>query len=161
MSLGDKATSLKVGDTVVYSKFGIGVTDLSIKGEEFAVLKEEDIIGTFPHSGATAADVASLKPLFDRVLVRVAEAKTSTKGGVLLPESAKEKPLVGVVVAVGPGKEKEPMRLAPVRHAETFTGSMWLTLFDAWQGDKVVYFKYAGDKMTVCSALTHVCFLTT
>lgn len=62
--------------------------------------------------------MASLRPLFDRVLVRVAEAKSATKGGVLLPESAKEKPLVGDVVAVGPGKEgkdgKEEMRLAPV-----------------------------------------------
>jgi chaperonin GroES len=52
VSVGDKATALKAGDTVVYSKFGIGVTDLQIKGEEYAVLKEEDIIGTFPSSGA-------------------------------------------------------------------------------------------------------------
>jgi hypothetical protein len=52
VSVGDKAESLKAGDTVVYSKFGIGVTDLEIKGEEYAVLKEEDIIGTFPKSGA-------------------------------------------------------------------------------------------------------------
>ena len=128
MSIGDKCVSVKVGDTVVYSKFGIGVTDLEIKGEEFAVLKEEDIIGTFPTTGAaTAADVASLQPLFDRVLVKVAEAKTATKGGVLLPESAKEKPVVGEVLAVGPGKEKEDMKLVV--------------------GDKVVYFRYGGDKM--------------
>jgi chaperonin GroES len=46
---------------------------------------------------------------------------------VLLPESAKEKPVVGEVLAVGPGKEKEDMKLAA--------------------GDKVVYFKYGGDKM--------------
>jgi hypothetical protein len=52
VSVGDKAAALKPGDTVVYSKFGIGVTDLEIKGEEYAVLKEEDIIGTFPRSGA-------------------------------------------------------------------------------------------------------------
>ena len=53
VSVGDKTSALKAGDTVVYSKFGIGVTDLEIKGEEYAVLKEEDIIGTFPASGAT------------------------------------------------------------------------------------------------------------
>ena len=52
MSVGEKTSALKVGDTVVYSKFGIGVTDLEIKGEEYAVLREEDIIGTFPSSGA-------------------------------------------------------------------------------------------------------------
>ena len=52
VSVGDKTSALKAGDTVVYSKFGIGVTDLEIKGEEYAVLKEEDIIGTFPKSGA-------------------------------------------------------------------------------------------------------------
>lgn len=149
VSIGDKCVSVKVGDTVVYSKFGIGVTDLEIKGEEFAVLKEEDIIGVFPTDGAaaTASDVASLRPLFDRVLVKarrcrsdrcaqvahayvlaqVAEAKAATKGGVLLPESAKEKPVVGEVLATGPGKEKEEMKLVA--------------------GDKVVYFKYGGDKM--------------
>ena len=54
VSVGDKTSALKAGDTVVYSKFGIGVTDLEIKGEEYAVLKEEDIIGTFPKSGAPA-----------------------------------------------------------------------------------------------------------
>jgi co-chaperonin GroES (HSP10) len=76
VSIGDKCVSVKVGDTVVYSKFGIGVTDLEIKGEEFAVLKEEDIIGVFPTGGAaaTASDVASLRPLFDRVLVKVVAA---------------------------------------------------------------------------------------
>ena len=77
--------------------------------------------------GATAADVSRLQPIFDRVLVRVAEAKAATKGGVLLPESAKEKPVVGTVVSCGPGKTDEPMKLVA--------------------GDKVVYFKYAGDKM--------------
>ena len=127
VSVGDKTSALKAGDTVVYSKFGVGVTDLQIKGEEFAVLKEEDIIGIFPSSNATAGDVSKLRPLFDRVLVQVAETKAQTKGGVLLPESAKEKPAVGTVVAVGPGKKDEPMKLAA--------------------GDKVVYFKYAGDKM--------------
>ena len=55
VSVGDKTSALKAGDTVVYSKFGIGVTDLEIKGEEYAVLKEEDIIGTFPKSGAPAS----------------------------------------------------------------------------------------------------------
>ena len=105
-------------------------------------------------AGATAADIALLKPLFDRVLVQVAEAKAASKGGVLLPgapraerehapckgsrarpraESAKEKPLVGVIVAAGPGKKDEEMKLAV--------------------GDKVVYFKYAGDKMMVRAPL--------
>lgn len=123
--MGKGCKTLKVGDTVVYSKWGIGVTDLAMQGDEYAVIREMDIIGTFPSSGAracaarrlptvfsqlrpvpppvprsiahpgpapnprspgaTAADVAKLTPLFDRVLVRVAEAADTSKGGVLLP----------------------------------------------------------------------------
>jgi chaperonin GroES len=51
----------------------------------------------------------------------------SSKGGVLLPESAKEKPATGMVLAVGPGGKKDKMKLKV--------------------GDKVVFFKYAGEKM--------------
>jgi len=70
---------------------------------------------------------AARKWLTHTLLAQVAEAKAATKGGVLLPESAKEKPVVGEVLATGPGKEKEDMKLLA--------------------GDKVVYFKYGGDKM--------------
>ena len=51
----------------------------------------------------------SIKPLADRVLVKPAEAEQKTAGGIIIPDTAKEKPQKGVVVAVGPGKKDEPM----------------------------------------------------
>ena len=55
----------------------------------------------------------NMKPLGNRVLVKRSEAKT-TKGGIILPDSAKEKPKEGVVVAVGPGKRDETGKLTPM-----------------------------------------------
>jgi chaperonin GroES len=52
-----------------------------------------------------------LKPLADRVLIEPAPAETKTASGIIIPDNAKEKPLKGVVVAVGPGKKDEPMTL--------------------------------------------------
>ena len=95
---------LKPGDTVLYSKFGLGCTDLTLGGKPHILLRESDVIGTMPRSGATAADVPQLRPLGDRVLLKVQPAADVTAGGVVLPDSAKEKPIVGEVVAVGPGK---------------------------------------------------------
>ena len=51
----------------------------------------------------------TIKPLADRVLVKPAEAEQKTAGGIIIPDTAKEKPQQGVVVAVGPGKKDEPM----------------------------------------------------
>ena len=62
---------LSVGDTVVYSKFGIGAYDVRLGGEDYTLIKEDDIIGTMPRQGATAADVPELKPGGDRVLLKV------------------------------------------------------------------------------------------
>jgi chaperonin GroES len=69
-------------------------------------------------------------PQGDRVLVEVAEAEEKTAGGIIIPDSAKEKPQKGVVVAVGPGKKKdEPMTVKV--------------------GDKVLYGKYSGTEITI------------
>ena len=51
----------------------------------------------------------SIKPLADRVLVKPAEAEQKTAGGIIIPDTAKEKPQQGTVIAVGPGKKDEPM----------------------------------------------------
>ena len=51
----------------------------------------------------------NVKPLADRVLIEPAPAETKTVGGIIIPDTAKEKPQKGVVVAVGPGKKDEPM----------------------------------------------------
>lgn len=118
--------TLSPGDTILYSKFGIGVTELEVAGEAHILIREEDVLGTLPSSGATAADVPRLQPLHDRVLVKVQESAGVSIGGVLLPDSARSKPLSGEVVAVGPGKfDKDGARIPPRLQ----------------KGDKVVYFK--------------------
>ena len=71
--VGDKKQEffLQVGQTVLYSKFGLGVTDLLVQGEEHCLIKEDDCIGIMPKSGATADDIPHLKPNGDRVLLKV------------------------------------------------------------------------------------------
>lgn len=72
---------------------------------------------------------SSVKPLADRVLVEPAEAETKTAGGIIIPDTAKEKPQRGKVVAVGNGKPDEPMTVKV--------------------GDVVLYGKYAGTEIQV------------
>ena len=133
--------SLKTGDTVLYSKFGIGTTDLLIQGEEHILIREEDVIGVMPHSSATADDIPELKPIGDRVFVKVQEQGEVTMGGVILPDSAKERPVSGTVVRVGDGKlEEDGTRKAPKLKA----------------GDKIVYFKWAGDAMETPSGEKYI-----
>ena len=132
-AIGPECKQITVGATVLYSKFGIGCTDLKIKGEDYTMIKESDLIGTFPNSGARANDIPKLQPCGDRVLLAVEKASSETKGGILLTEGAKEKPIVGSVLAVGPGKVGEDGATKPMTLAV---------------GDKVIYFKYAGDQMS-------------
>ncbi len=70
-----------------------------------------------------------IKPLADRVLVEPAAAEEKTAGGIIIPDTAKEKPQKGTVAAVGPGKKDEPMTVKV--------------------GDQVLYGKYAGTEITV------------
>ena len=72
-----------------------------------------------------------MKPLGNRVLIKRAEAKT-TKRGILLPDSAKEKPKVGEVIAVGPGKADSDGKLLPM-HVSV--------------GDQVLFSAYAGTQV--------------
>ena len=76
----------------------------------------------------------AVKPLEDRVLVKPVEKESVTSSGLYLPESSKEKPIHGTVVAVGPGKRLENGNLA----------SMSVTV-----GDTVVYASYAGTEVEV------------
>jgi chaperonin GroES len=76
----------------------------------------------------------NLKPLADRVVIKPAAAEERTKGGIILPDTAKEKPVIGEVVAVGPGKVSEEGKKV----------SMELKV-----GDKVLYGKYSGTEVTV------------
>ena len=75
----------------------------------------------------------NIQPLGDRVIVKPLEAETKTKGGILLPDTAKEKPQEGKIVAVGKGKMLEN---GTVHALEVKTG------------DKVLYGKYTGNEIT-------------
>ncbi len=74
------------------------------------------------------ADV-KIKPLAYRVVVKAAEAETKTAGGIIIPDSAKEKPQKGTVVAVGPGKKDEPTSVKV--------------------GDSILYGKYSGTEINI------------
>ena len=76
----------------------------------------------------------AVKPLEDRILVKPTEAETMTDSGLYLPESAKEKPMTGKVVAVGPGKLLD--------NGERVKPSVS-------KGDTVVYGKYAGTEIEI------------
>ena len=75
-----------------------------------------------------------LKPLNDRVVVEPSKAEEKTAGGIVLPEAAKEKPLTGKVVAVGPGKMNDDGKRTPL---------------DVKKGDKVLFGKYGGSDVEV------------
>lgn len=78
---------------------------------------------------AISINVSTVKPLGDRVFVKVSPAEEKTAGGILLPDNAQEKPQIGEVVAVGPGKRNDDGSRAEL---------------DVKVGDKVLYSKYAG-----------------
>ncbi len=75
------------------------------------------------------AKKVNVKPLHDRVIVRAAAAEEKTAGGIIIPDTAKEKPQKGTVVAAGAGKKDEPMTVKV--------------------GDTVLYGKYAGTEINV------------
>ena len=69
----------------------------------------------------------NIKPLADRVIIEASAAEEKTSGGIIIPDTAKEKPQKGVVVAVGPGTKDEPLTVKV--------------------GDTVLYGKYAGTEI--------------
>lgn len=75
-----------------------------------------------------------IRPLYDRVLVKRVEEETRTQGGLFLPESAKEKPSEGVVLAVGQGRINDRGEVHPLVVQE---------------GDRVLFGKYAGNEIKV------------
>ena len=74
----------------------------------------------------------SLRPLGDRVIVEPVEKEEMTAGGIILPETAKEKPQQGTIVAVGPGRRDEEGKRIPM---------------DVKVGDRVLFAKYAGTEV--------------
>ena len=76
-----------------------------------------------------AKSSVNVRPLADRVLVEPAAAETKTAGGIIIPDTVKEKPMRGKIVAVGNGKPEEPMTVKV--------------------GDTVLYGKYAGTELSI------------
>jgi chaperonin GroES len=76
-----------------------------------------------------AAATLSITPLHDRVIVQPAAAEEKSAGGIIIPDTAKEKPQRGTVLAAGPGKKDEPVTVKA--------------------GDTVLYGKYAGTEITM------------
>lgn len=75
-----------------------------------------------------------LRPLQDRIIVKRLEEETKTAGGIFIPETAKEKPQKGEVVAVGNGKKTDDGKILPI---------------DVKTGDKVLFGKYAGTEIKI------------
>jgi len=81
-----------------------------------------------------ALKFTTVKPLGDRILVKVSAPEERTEGGILLPDTAKEKPQIGEVIAVGPGSHKKDGSCQPI---------------DVKVGDQVLYSKYGGTDITL------------
>jgi len=75
-----------------------------------------------------------IRPLQDRVLVKRIEEEEKTEGGIIIPDTAKEKPQMGEIIAAGKGKKTEEGKVIPL---------------DVKKGDKVLFSKYAGNEVKV------------
>ena len=78
--------------------------------------------------------MANVRPLSDRILVKRVAAETKTKGGIIIPDTAKEKPIEGIVAAVGPGKVRD-------------NGSVREPLLK--KGDRILFGKYDGTEVKI------------
>ena len=76
----------------------------------------------------------TFRPLHDRVVVKRLEGEEKTKGGIIIPDSAKEKPQEGKVIAVGPGGRDESGKLTPL---------------DVKAGDRVLFGKWSGSEVKI------------
>ncbi|MDR0966403.1 MAG: co-chaperone GroES [Myxococcales bacterium] len=75
-----------------------------------------------------------IRPLQDRVIVKRVQEEEKTKGGIIIPDSAKEKPLEGIIVAAGKGKVMEDGKVRPL---------------DLKEGDRVLFGKYSGTEIKI------------
>jgi len=75
-----------------------------------------------------------IRPLQDRVIVKRVEEDEKTKGGIIIPDTAKEKPIEGKIVAVGKGKVREDGKVQPL---------------DVKKGDRILFAKYAGTDVKI------------
>jgi chaperonin GroES len=82
----------------------------------------------------SVATIKKIKPLSDRVIVKPLEKELEQKGGIIIPDTAKEKPQEGEIIAAGPGKRDEQGKLIPM---------------DVKAGDRILYGKYSGTEIKI------------
>jgi chaperonin GroES len=95
------------------------------------VKDQQDLVLLLVHNGGCSKMAVNLTPLHDRVIVKRIEEKETVKGGIIIPDSAKEKPQEGEVIAVGAGR-REKGELIPL---------------DVKPGDRVLFGKYGGTEI--------------
>src|SRR3954447_12277971 len=110
--------------TILLSPFGMKLVYLRVPDKSMGVYISNKIkINTI------MAKKLNITPLHDRVIVKPAAAEEKTAGGIIIPDTAKEKPQRGIVLAAGPGKKDEPVTVK--------------------EGDTVLYGKYAGTEIQI------------
>ena len=118
---------VKVGDKVLFGKYS--GTEVKMDGDELVVMREEDMAKM------------KFRPLHDRVVVKRIDAESKTKGGIIIPDTAKEKPQEGEVISVGPGAlDDNGKRVVPDVKAGDFV------LFGKWSGTEV---KIDGEELLI------------
>src|ERR1700746_2771382 len=85
-------------------------------------------------AGELGAKLMKFRPLHDRIAIRRLEGEEKTKGGIIIPDTVKEKPQEGEVIAVGPGGRDESGKLTPL---------------DVKKGDKVLFGKWSGTEVKI------------
>jgi chaperonin GroES len=95
----------------------------------------QERIGATPRSAAPGGTgFMKIRPLQDRILVRRIEEEETTKGGIIIPDTAKEKPQEGKIIAVGKGKVSDDGKVTPL---------------DVKKGDRILFSKYAGTEINI------------
>jgi chaperonin GroES len=89
--------------------------------------------GKFPFCNSEV-EAMKFRPLHDRVVVRRIEENTKTAGGIIIPDTVKEKPMQGEIVAIGPGARDEAGKLVPL---------------DVKKGDKILFGKWSGTEVKI------------
>jgi len=100
-------------------------------GQSVPVIRVRDLASSIHH---TEALIMKFRPLHDRVVVRRLEEENKTAGGIIIPDTAKEKPMQGEVIAVGPGLRDENGKLVPL---------------DVRKGDRVLFGKWSGTEVKI------------
>jgi len=119
---------VKKGDRILFGKWS--GTEIKLDGEELIIMKESDVMGVIDNN--LRSDPMKFRPLHDRVVVRRLDAEEKSAGGIIIPDTAKEKPMEGEVIAVGPGARNEQGHIVAL---------------DVKAGDRILFGKWSGTEI--------------